>query len=68
VAEPLETASGAVAEGEAQIVRQRTLIARLEETAEDTGEACALLEALAKRQAGRLENLAAIIRSFLPQC
>jgi hypothetical protein len=67
VTEPLETASRAVAEGEAQIAHQRTLIARLEATAEDTSEACALLNALAKRQAERLQDLAAIIRSFLPQ-
>jgi hypothetical protein len=67
VTEPLETASRAIADGEAQIAHQRTLIARLEATAEDTGEACALLNALVRRQAERLQNLAAIIRSFLRQ-
>jgi hypothetical protein len=62
--ERLERARRAVAEGEAQIERQRALIAHLEKTREDASAAHALLDTLVKRQAERLENLGHVIREF----
>ena len=59
-----EKASRAIAEGEAQIERQRDLIARLKQAGEDTSEANALLDTLVKRQAERLQSLGSIMRWF----
>jgi hypothetical protein len=64
--ERLDRARRAVAEGEAQIERQRALLARLEKTEQDISEVCALLDTLAKRQAERIHNLAAIMREYPP--
>jgi len=64
LANRLESARKAVAEGEVQIQRQRDLIARLKEAGEDTDKARAVLKTLAKRQAERLENLGYIMRQF----
>jgi hypothetical protein len=60
--ERLDRARRAVAEGEAQIERQRALIARLEKAGQDISEVRALLDTLAKRQA--VHNLAAIMREY----
>ena len=63
-AERLEKARRAVAEGETIMQDQRDLLARLENLGVDTSEARAVLDTLAKRQAGRLENLAYLMRQF----
>ena len=65
--ELLGKAQRAVVEGEAQIQRQRSLIARLEEAGDDTSEARTLLRTLLKRQAERQQNLALAIRQFPPE-
>jgi hypothetical protein len=65
--ERLGKAQRAVVEGEAQIQRQRSLIARLEDAGEDTSEARTLLRTLLKRQAERQQNLALAIRQFPPE-
>jgi hypothetical protein len=67
LAERLEKAQRAVVEGEAQIQRQRSLIARLENAGEDTSEARALLKTLLGRQTERQKNLALAIRQSPPE-
>jgi hypothetical protein len=62
--ERLDRARRAVAEGEAQIERQRVLIARLEKTEQDISEVRRLLDILAKRQAERIHNLAAVMCEY----
>ncbi len=66
LAERLERARRAVAEGDASIQHQRDLIARLKEAGGDTGEARLVLDALLKRQAERQQNLAMVIKQFPP--
>jgi hypothetical protein len=66
LADQVERARRAVAEGDASIQNQRDLIARLKMTGVDTGEARLVLDALVKRQAERQQNLAMIVRQFPP--
>jgi len=66
LAQRLERAQRAVAEGETHIQRQREHIARLEKGGEDPAEARALLKTMLKRQAERQSNLATVIREFPP--
>jgi hypothetical protein len=66
LADRLERARRAYAEGETHIQRQRDLIVRWEKAGEDAGAARLLLKTLLERQAERRENLASIIRQFPP--
>ena len=66
LAERLEKARRAVAQGDANIQDQRELIARLKRDRKDTGAAELVLKALLKRQVERHANLAHIMRQFPP--
>lgn len=67
LAERLERARRAVAEGDADVMNQRKFIGRLKSDGKDTSQAQLVLDALLKRQTERQANLGHAIRQFPPE-